>query len=430
MGNGMGAGTHQGHAALQHIEQLRELVDGGATDEAANAGDARIFTGGLLDLGIGMHAHGAEFPHLDDLAVPAMALLLEQHGARGGQLHRQGGAEQKRAQEQDGQQGDTAVQCGLGQRGGGIAGERAFVEVDRGQAIDIRNRVIEQLEALQVGDPHHVDVGVEQVDVEPFNLLGGGEGQGDVEAADFVLGNQVAQARQVAHKRIEAVIQVGLVVGGDQAYQRLTAFAHQLVGQFLGEVAGADDERCARGLELVVVAAGERVQWQEQAGLEGETRSGPVDHHLAREKFGGLGQEGHDRQAGEQHQPACQQPAQACYVAMVLVIDAHQRVGRHGPQDGEQGEHAVLGIDMPGLAHGQGAEQQGQYPHRGGPLAPESEATASRRGVFPLADQVDMAGARTGCIAAGLDGLLRSAWRDAALGLGPLSGCLSMCGHD
>ncbi|MNY68962.1 hypothetical protein D3C86_2068160 [compost metagenome] len=67
--------------ALQGVEELWQFIDGGAADKLADAGDAWVFTAGLLNLLVVVHAHGAEFPDLDDLAVPAMAFLLEQHRA-------------------------------------------------------------------------------------------------------------------------------------------------------------------------------------------------------------------------------------------------------------------------------------------------------------------------------------------------------------
>ncbi|MNR26045.1 hypothetical protein D3C85_1432310 [compost metagenome] len=67
--------------SLQCVEQLWQFIDGGAADKLADACDARVFTAGLLDLLVVVQAHGAELPDLDDLAVPAVAFLLEQHRA-------------------------------------------------------------------------------------------------------------------------------------------------------------------------------------------------------------------------------------------------------------------------------------------------------------------------------------------------------------
>ncbi|MNP46518.1 hypothetical protein D3C76_1405200 [compost metagenome] len=77
MGHGVRARANQRHAALQGVEQLWQFIDGGATDKLADSSDAWVFTAGLLNLLVVVHAHGAELPDLDDLAVPAMAFLLE-----------------------------------------------------------------------------------------------------------------------------------------------------------------------------------------------------------------------------------------------------------------------------------------------------------------------------------------------------------------
>jgi hypothetical protein len=69
--------------ALQHIEELRQFIDGRASNETADRGDARIFTAGLADLVVVVQAHRAELPDLDNLAVPAVALLLEDDRAGG-----------------------------------------------------------------------------------------------------------------------------------------------------------------------------------------------------------------------------------------------------------------------------------------------------------------------------------------------------------
>ncbi|MNL85290.1 hypothetical protein D3C87_2135560 [compost metagenome] len=60
---------------------MRQFIDGGPADKLADASDAWDFTAGLLDLLVVVQAHGAELPYLNDLAVPAMALLLEQDRA-------------------------------------------------------------------------------------------------------------------------------------------------------------------------------------------------------------------------------------------------------------------------------------------------------------------------------------------------------------
>src|SRR4051794_3069882 len=88
----MRAGTDQRQIALEHhVEQLRQFVEAGLADEAADAGDAGIVLG--HDLGrkrIGLVViHRAEFEHVDAFVVEAETFLPEQHRARAVELDRQ-----------------------------------------------------------------------------------------------------------------------------------------------------------------------------------------------------------------------------------------------------------------------------------------------------------------------------------------------------
>ena len=94
--------AHDGHLAQEHVQELRELVDGVLADEPADLGDAGVFlhlehgAGDLvllLELGeaiVGVLVHGAKLPHAEgsqaavgaglanaDLAVEGVALALD-----------------------------------------------------------------------------------------------------------------------------------------------------------------------------------------------------------------------------------------------------------------------------------------------------------------------------------------------------------------
>src|ERR1700674_1394394 len=70
--DGVRSRTDQGQIALEHdVEQLRQLVEAGLADEAADAGDARIVLGDDLQ-GVGvarLDIERAELEHLDQLVV-------------------------------------------------------------------------------------------------------------------------------------------------------------------------------------------------------------------------------------------------------------------------------------------------------------------------------------------------------------------------
>ena len=99
------ARAHDGHLAQEHVEELRELVDGVLADELADLGDAGVLAhlehgaGDLVlppELGealVGVAVHGSEFPHAEggqaavavglahaDLAVERVALALQADG--------------------------------------------------------------------------------------------------------------------------------------------------------------------------------------------------------------------------------------------------------------------------------------------------------------------------------------------------------------
>ena len=101
------ARAHDGHLAQEHVDELRELVDGVLADELADPGDARVLfhlehgAGDLvlpLELGealVGVLVHAAELPHAEggqaavavglahaNLTVERVALALQADGRR------------------------------------------------------------------------------------------------------------------------------------------------------------------------------------------------------------------------------------------------------------------------------------------------------------------------------------------------------------
>ena len=73
-----------------------------------------------------------EAAHLDDFAIPAMTLLFEQNGPRGREFHRDGNYQQDWAEADKCQERQATVQYRLTQRCGGVAGQRAFIEMNGG----------------------------------------------------------------------------------------------------------------------------------------------------------------------------------------------------------------------------------------------------------------------------------------------------------
>src|SRR6266446_1667650 len=95
--------TDQAHVPLQYVEELWKLVNAGLTQKAAQRRNAWI----VLDLEnrpahfvlvldvfealFRVHDHGAELVDVEHPFIEAHAFLYEEHRARGGQLHQDGG---------------------------------------------------------------------------------------------------------------------------------------------------------------------------------------------------------------------------------------------------------------------------------------------------------------------------------------------------
>lgn len=90
-----GARADYGQVALEHVEELRHLVDGALADELAHLGDARVVVDftlhlplvQLLGAQVLLHVvcignHAAELKHADHPASPAHALLRVDRATR------------------------------------------------------------------------------------------------------------------------------------------------------------------------------------------------------------------------------------------------------------------------------------------------------------------------------------------------------------
>ena len=90
--------TDQRHAAKQDVQQLRQLVDAEAPQEAADRSDPRIVPGRRLPGPKVGHVgeHGPELEDINRLVVEPDARLDEQDRSGAGQPNQQGGQEQNR----------------------------------------------------------------------------------------------------------------------------------------------------------------------------------------------------------------------------------------------------------------------------------------------------------------------------------------------
>src|ERR1700730_15218631 len=79
----MGARPDQGHAAVEHIEQLRQFIDARPAQPFANAGYTAVVCLGLNNRRPVLHdAHGSKLANLKAPAIEAAASLPEQYRSR------------------------------------------------------------------------------------------------------------------------------------------------------------------------------------------------------------------------------------------------------------------------------------------------------------------------------------------------------------
>lgn len=189
----------EGHLAREDVEKLRELVDGGFSDEASDAGDTRVAWDGpaLLFVGFGLLHHGAELVHHKRLVVKADALLLEDDRARRGELDEGRNDEHDRTEEDDADEGTADVDGTL--RGGlDRVGERDVPDVDDREAVHVFGDRLRVDDVVIVRDELRVNTGLLADVDDPVELRIGCEWQGDRDFVDGVLREDVLELGDAA----------------------------------------------------------------------------------------------------------------------------------------------------------------------------------------------------------------------------------------
>src|SRR5258707_1107514 len=95
----MRPGPDQAHLSFEHIEQLRQLVERGAPQEAAESRDSWVVPGGLrYRRAVFAHGHATELIDGDFFAVQAVSTLAEQSRPWGGDLDADGECSHQRSE--------------------------------------------------------------------------------------------------------------------------------------------------------------------------------------------------------------------------------------------------------------------------------------------------------------------------------------------
>ena len=193
------ARADEGHLAGEDVKELRELVDGGFSDEASDVGDARVARDGpaLLFVCFGLLHHGAELIHHERLVMEADALLLKDDRARRGELDEDRDDEHDRAEEDDADEGADDVDGAL--RGGlDWVGERDVPDVDDREAIHVFGDRLRVDDVVIVRDELRVNAGLLADVDDAVQLRVGCEWQRDRDFVDGVLREDVLELGDAA----------------------------------------------------------------------------------------------------------------------------------------------------------------------------------------------------------------------------------------
>ena len=194
----MRARTDHTHPPLQHVDELRQFVEGIAAQEGAEAGHALIGAPRLLyDRAVLGDRHGAEFVNLYLASIEPVAALPEQHRSSGAQFDAdRDGEQQWQAKGADQQREDDiagALHDAVESREGSFTHRRDGYTAD---GIDVRLDQVEQKDVR-----HEVDRrrGVVQFVQQPDNAWLRGHRQRDVDhvhSMRFDVGGQLIERAQ------------------------------------------------------------------------------------------------------------------------------------------------------------------------------------------------------------------------------------------
>ena len=295
----------EGHLAGEDVEELRELVDGGFPDEAADAGDARVARDGpaLLFVCFGLLHHGAELVHHERLVMKADALLLEDNRARRGELDEGRDDEHDRAEEEDADEGTADVDGTL--RGSlDRVGEWDVPDVDDREAVHVFGDRLRVDDVVIVRDELRVNTGLLADVDDPVELRVGCERQGDRDFVDGVLREDVLELGDAADdaNALVAFADFGDVVDDAVDVVAPVRVAAAGVDELVGGVREADEH------DVLLIEALPAEAREDVADAEAfDRRQGDVDdrerdEHTGREVAEVSGASEREEDRGQQHE--------------------------------------------------------------------------------------------------------------------------------
>ena len=299
------ARADEGHLAGEDVEELRELVDGGFPNEAADTGDTRVAWDGpaLLFVGFGLFHHGAELVHHERLVMKADALLLEDDRARRGELDEGRDDEHDRAEEDDADEGTADVDGAL--RGGlDRVGERDIPDVDDRETVHVFGDRLRVDDVVVVRDELRVNTGLLADVDDPVELRVGCERQGDRDFVDGVLCEDVLELGDAADdaNALVAFADFGDVVDDAVDVVAPVRVAAAGVDELVGGVREADEH------DVLLVEALPAKTREDVADAEAfDRRQGDVndrerDEHTGREVAEVSGASEREEDRGQQHE--------------------------------------------------------------------------------------------------------------------------------
>ena len=304
VGNRVRARPDDRHLALQHVEELGQLVEAVTPQEPAQAGHPEVVPRRLLGaVGVGrIGDHRAELVDGDQVVVEPVALLPEQHRAGTVEFHQQRDRRQHRDDEEQDQSRQHAILDRLDDDA--PTRKRRLPDLEQRQPGEMADTPVVQVESDGVGAQmdrrRHRPELVHAID--HARLVG--PRQRDDDLVDPVVADEIGDVRDRTQNLI------ALDLGGharaavvEQAEEPRPRFGvvDQVTDQPTPGLAGADDHQVAGQpsppLPVVKMYQQQRADHDQPA----ETEDEPQPHPDAREVFRGLGEIAERHQDQEHH---------------------------------------------------------------------------------------------------------------------------------